>query len=220
MAGRREHVGREAERVVVEVVVVDVGGVAVGARVAAGVVVRVAVADLLAVAELRVDARVALVPGVGARARVQARVAVAGGLAVLHEAVVLDEREHAVLARVEGLEAVEQVAVALEHVDVVLGRVADLEVAEHEAVRAVGADADVLGGLDRRAVAGRDAARVDHDVVGRDARALDLEVAADARPEVGDPVPVLERRVAADRRSPGARPSTAIRFWSLGQWNW
>ena len=40
-----------------------------------------------------------------------------------------------------------------------------------------------------------DAARVDHDVVGRDARPLDLEVAANARPEVGDPVPVLERRV-------------------------
>ena len=61
VAGRREDVGRESERVVVEVVVVDVGGVAVGARVAAGVVVRVAVADLLAVAELRIDARVALI---------------------------------------------------------------------------------------------------------------------------------------------------------------
>ena len=34
------------------------------------------------------------------------------------------------------------------------------------------------------------------DVVGADARALDLQVAADARPEVGDPVAVLERRVA------------------------
>ena len=73
VAGRREDVGRESERVVVEVVVVDLGGVAVGAGVAAGVVVRVAEADLLAVAERRVDARVALVAGVGAGARVEAR---------------------------------------------------------------------------------------------------------------------------------------------------
>ena len=110
---------------------------------------------------------VALVAGVGAGARVQPRVAVAGGLAVLHHAVVLDEGEHAVLAGVEGLEAVEQVAVALEHVDVVLGGVADLDVAQHEAVGAVGADADVLGRPDRRAVARLDAPGVDRDVVGR-----------------------------------------------------
>ena len=43
-------------------------------------------------------------------------------LAVLHQAVVLDEREHAVAARVEGLELVEAVAVGLEDVDVVLRR--------------------------------------------------------------------------------------------------
>ena len=160
---------------------------------------------------------VALVPGVGAGARIEARVAVAGGLAVLHQPVVLDEREHAVLACVEGLEAVEQVAIALEHVDVVLGRVPDLEVADHDPVRPVGPDADVLGGLDRRGIAG----------LPRDPRRSRRR-----RAETPDPSIWRLQRMHGPRSgipcrssrggfggsvSPGARPSTAIRFWSLGQ---
>ena len=170
MTRGREHVGREAERVVVEVVVIDVRGVPVGARVAAIVVMGVAVADLLAVAELGVVLLVAARGGLGARAGVQARVARARGVAVLHQPVVLDEREHAVPAGVVGLEPVEQVAVALENVDVVLVRVADGEVAQHEAVGAVGEDAHVLAGPDARgaAVAGRRVAGVDDHVVGAD----------------------------------------------------
>ena len=183
--GRREDVGREAERVVVEVVVVDVGGVAVRARVAARVVVRVAVADLLAVAELRVDPRCRAGGRVGAGAGVEPRVAVAGGVAVRHHAVVLDEGENAVLAAVEGLEAVEQVAVALEHVDVVLGRVAHLQVADHDAVGAVGADADVLHRAD--GAPSPDSTRPASIVTssGAATELVDLQVAADARPRSG-----------------------------------
>ncbi len=58
-----------------------------------------------------------------------------------------------------------------------------------------------LTGPDRPAVAGRDPPGVDDHVVGAHARALDLEVAADAAAEVGDPAPVLERRLRV-----GARP--------------
>ena len=58
MAGRREHVGAETEAVVVEVVVIDVRGTTVGARVAREVVVGVAEADLLAVPEHRIETRV------------------------------------------------------------------------------------------------------------------------------------------------------------------
>jgi len=111
--------------------------------------------------------------------------------------VVLDEGQHAVAAGVEGLEGVEAVAVGLHDVDVVLGRVSDGELPEHEPVGAVDVDADVLlvARGRRAAVAGRRIAGLDDDVVGADARALDLQVAADARAEVGDPVAVLERRV-------------------------
>ena len=118
---------------------------------------------------------------------------------------------------IEDLEAIEQVAVALEHVDGVLARVTDLDVSNHGSVSTVDSDPDVLDGTVRSAVAGLHAARVDDYVVRTDARPLDLEVAADARSEVGDPVPILEWRRSGGSTAPGSRPSTAIRFWSLGQ---
>ena len=55
--------------------------------------------------------------------------------------------------------------------------------------------------FDRCAVARGDASGVDRHVVGGDAGALDLQVAADARPEVGDAVAVFQRRL---RRRGGA----------------
>ena len=97
-----------------------------------------------------------------------------------------------------------------------LGGVAEGHVAQHEAVRAVDLEDDVLDGVRRPAVSGGDVAGVDDDVVGADARALELDVAADAGPDVGDPVAVVERRLRR-RAGPGSRPMSAIRFWSLGQ---
>jgi len=133
--------------------------------------------------------------------------------------VVLDEGQHAVLAAVEGLEVVEQVAVGFEHVDVVLTGVAHGHVAQDEPVGAVGADAHVLDRADRPVVGGLDAAGVDDHVVGAGSRALDLEVAADARAPVGYAVAILQRWPGVLART-GARPITAIRFWSLGHLVW
>src|SRR5918998_146034 len=117
-------------------------------------------------------------------------------VAVLLDAVVLDEGQRPVEAVVVRLEVRQQVAVGLEHVDAVLLGVAHLEVLEDEAVGAVGADRDVLRGADavRAAVALRRVAGLEDHVVRVDARALDLEVAPDARPLVRDPVPVLPGR--------------------------
>src|SRR5918998_4966821 len=113
-------------------------------------------------------------------------------VAVLLDAVVLDEGQRPVEAVVVGLEVGQQVAVGLEHVDAVLLGVAHLDVLEDEAVGAVGADGDVLLGADavRAAVALRGVTGLDDHVVGVDAGALDLHVAADARALVGDAVAV------------------------------
>ena len=73
-------------------------------------------------------------------------------------------------------------------------------VAKHEPVGPVGPDAHVLVALGGTLVARGHPAGVDHHVVRADSRALDLEVAADARPEVGDPVPVLQRRLRVRSR--------------------
>lgn len=91
MPGRVEDVCREAERVVIKVVVIDVSRISVGPGVAAGIVVRITEADLLAVAEIGIDLPVALDPGIAAGTRIQTRIAVAGRLAVLDQAVVLDK---------------------------------------------------------------------------------------------------------------------------------
>jgi hypothetical protein len=111
--------------------------------------------------------------------------------------VVLEEGENAVAPGVERLEAVEEVAVRLEDVDVVLGGVPDRQVAQDEAVGAVGEHPDVLlvTCRGRTAVAAGGVARLDHDVVGAHAGALELEVAADARPRARYSVAVLARRV-------------------------
>ncbi len=110
---------------------------------------------------------------------------------------VAHEGEHAVAAGVVGLEPVEQVAVGLEHVDVVLTSMPDRHVAQHEPVGAVDEDADVLAVADRgrATVTGARVTGLDDDVVGTDARALELQVAADAGTGVRDAVPVDERRV-------------------------
>src|SRR3954447_26773768 len=67
---------------------------------------------------------------------------------------------------------------------------ADLDVVEDESVSSVGADADVLHGSIRGAVARGGVARVDRDGVGRRAGALDLKVAADTGAGVRNDVPV------------------------------
>ena len=107
----------------------------------------------------------------------------------------------AVFHVLEDLEVLEPVAVDLVHVDPVLLGVADGHVAQHEAIGAVGADPHVLDGVGRGAVARLHPPGVDDDVVGAHARALELEVAAQAGPVVGDAVAVVERRLR--RRRPG-----------------
>jgi hypothetical protein len=169
--------------------------VAVGAGETAGVVVAVALADDLAVAVLGVEGQIPLVRRGRTGARVEARVAVADRLAVLHDAVVLDEGEHAVRTRVERLELVEQVAVGLRHVDVVLARVAHGDIAQHEAIGPVDEDADVFLVSDRgrAAVASSGVTRLDNHVVCAHAGAFELKVAPDARTRVRDAVTVLPR---------------------------
>lgn len=71
MPGRVEDVRREAERVVIKVVVIDVSRISVGPGVAAGIVVRITEADLLAVAEIGIDLPVALDPGIAAGTRIK-----------------------------------------------------------------------------------------------------------------------------------------------------
>ena len=142
-------------------------------------------------------------------------------VAVLHHAVVLDEGQHAVLAGVEGLEAVEQVAVGLEDVDVVLGGVAHGHVAQHEAVGAVGADADVL----RRRSIGPPLPDATRPASTTTSSALTPEPSICRLQRMHGPRFGMPWRSSSGgwRRSlpgPSARPMTAIRFWSLGQWNW
>jgi hypothetical protein len=218
MARGGEDVGGEAEGVVVDVVVVEPDGVGRGPGVARGVVVHVAAPELGVVAA---GALGRLLTGVGCGARVEAGVPAGGRGAVLDQPVVGGEREHAVLLGLEGLEALDPVAVDLVRVDAVLGDVADGDVGEDEPVGAVGLDADVLRRVDRRAVAGRDAAAVDDHVVGADAGPLHLEVAAEARSRVRDGPPLGQRRLrgrraglAADHRDQvlvvGARRDVAV----------
>ena len=207
VAGRGEDVRREAHRVVVDGVVVEPDGVAVGPRVAERAVAHVAVAELGAVAAL--IGRHGLAE-VGAGAGIEApsrRLPQASQFSISEWSATKVSRPYS--PGVGRLEAVEVRAVGLDHVDVVLPGVTDLEVVEDEAVGAVGADADVLDRADRRAVAGGGVAGVDRDVIGRDAGALDLQVAADARSGVRDDVAVELRRLrdrgVGQRRGRGPR---------------
>src|SRR5215211_6218961 len=106
---------------------------------------------------------------------------------------VLHEGEHAVLARVIGLEPLGPVPVGFEDVDVVLAGMADGDVPQDEAVGAVRADADVLVVPDGPVISGGDATRVHDHGIRTWSGALQLHVAANARPEVRDPVPVDAR---------------------------
>src|SRR5215213_4884935 len=148
----------------------------------------VAARDELVETPLRVEVRALLLAGVRRAAGIDPGVAVAHRLAGPRDAVVRGEGQRPVLAGIHVPAADELIAVDLERVDGVLGRVADRHVLEDESVGAVGLDANVLGGPDRRAVAGGGVARVDDRVVGCGPGALHLEVAADARAEVRDAV--------------------------------
>ena len=97
-----------------------------------------------------------------------------------------------------------------------LGRVAQRHVADHEAVGAVGLQRHVLLRADRAPLPDSDPAGVDHDVVGRRPRALDLQVAADAGAEVGDAVRVRPAGEARLRILSRAEPAADHGHQALG----